>query len=310
MDKVCWFLYLWWCQSPSLGGSAFCEREAPAKGAETWLPQREALSTNSPAAPGAGRSSILLSNLDYYMLAVSLLLHIPWDTLAIDTFVVASSVKTSFAPGSAARAPHSSPCFPSTPSISTPFPRTLYVLTVMSHCAHSHYSHNPLPQHAWRTAWWSLLRISISCHPKSLSMYQFSRSVMSDSLWPRGLQHARLPCLSPTPGVCSNSCALSRWCHPTISSSVVPFFFSLQSFPASESFPVSQFFISGDQSMYTMLKYMYVYTVLKITVRDDGSTQKASCSSITTQFCFLWSSFQSPQQRQSFPFSSWELLLA
>ena len=145
MDKICWFLYLRWCQNPSLGGSPFCEREAPAKGAETWLPQKEALSTNSPAAPGAGRSFILLSNLGYYVLAVSLLLHIPWDTLAIDTLVVASSVKTSFAPESAARAPHPSPCFPSTPSISTPSPRTLYMLTVMSHCAHPHYSHSPLP---------------------------------------------------------------------------------------------------------------------------------------------------------------------
>ena len=64
---------------------------------------------------------------------------------------------------------------------------------------------------------------------------QFSRSAVSDSLWPHGLQHTRLPCPSPTPGACSNSCPLSRWCHPTISSSVVPFS-CLQSFPASGSF--------------------------------------------------------------------------
>ena len=68
-------------------------------------------------------------------------------------------------------------------------------------------------------------------------------SIMSDSLWPHGLQHARPPCPSPTPGACSNSSPSSGWCHPTISSSVVPFSSCLQSFPASEPFPMSQFFI-------------------------------------------------------------------
>ena len=63
-----------------------------------------------------------------------------------------------------------------------------------------------------------------------------------------GLQHAMLPCPSPTPGVCSNSCSLSQWCHPTISSSVVPFSSHLQSFPKSGSFPMRQFFASGGQS--------------------------------------------------------------
>ena len=77
---------------------------------------------------------------------------------------------------------------------------------------------------------------------------QFSLSVESDSLQPQGLQHARLPCPSPTPRACSNSCPLSRWCHPTISSSVIPFSSCLQSFPASGSFPMSQFFSSGGQS--------------------------------------------------------------
>ena len=72
---------------------------------------------------------------------------------------------------------------------------------------------------------------------------------MSDSLWPHGLQHARLRCPSPSPRVCSNSCPLSRWCHPTISSSVAPFSSCLQSFPASGSFPVSQLFASGGQSI-------------------------------------------------------------
>ena len=70
---------------------------------------------------------------------------------------------------------------------------------------------------------------------------------MSDSLGPHGLQHARLPCASPTPRVYSNSCPLSRWCHPTISSSVIPFSSCLQSFPASGSFPKSQFFSLGGQ---------------------------------------------------------------
>ena len=78
---------------------------------------------------------------------------------------------------------------------------------------------------------------------------QFSHSVMSASLWPRGLQLARLPCPSPIPGAGSNSCPLSWWCHPTISSSVIPFSSRLQSFPASESFLVSQFFRSGGQSI-------------------------------------------------------------
>ena len=78
---------------------------------------------------------------------------------------------------------------------------------------------------------------------------QFSLSVMSDSLRPHGLQHARPPCPSPTPGVHQSSCPLSRWCHPTISSSVVPFFSLLQSFPASASFQMSQFFASGGQSI-------------------------------------------------------------
>ena len=77
----------------------------------------------------------------------------------------------------------------------------------------------------------------------------FSHSVMSNSLQSHGLQHARPPCPSPTLGVYSNSSPLSQWCHPTISSSVVPFSFLLQSFPASGSFPVSQFFTSGGQSI-------------------------------------------------------------
>ena len=77
----------------------------------------------------------------------------------------------------------------------------------------------------------------------------FSFSVLSDSLWPHGLQHIRLPCLSPSPRVCTNWCPLSWWCHPTISSSVVPFSSCPQSFPASESFRMGQLSASGGQSI-------------------------------------------------------------
>ena len=77
----------------------------------------------------------------------------------------------------------------------------------------------------------------------------FSHSVMSNSLWPHGLQHTRPPCSSSSPGACSNSCPLSWWCHPIISSFVVPFSSCFQSFPASGSFLMSQFFASGRQSI-------------------------------------------------------------
>ena len=76
----------------------------------------------------------------------------------------------------------------------------------------------------------------------------FSCSVLSDSLRPHGLQHARLPCPSPSPGACSNSCPLSWWCHPIISFSVFPFPSCLLSFPASGSFPMHQLFSLGGQS--------------------------------------------------------------
>ena len=81
------------------------------------------------------------------------------------------------------------------------------------------------------------------------SSVQSSHSVVSDSLWPHELQHARPPCASPTSGLYSNSSPLSRWCHATISSSVVPFSSCLQFFQASGSFPVSQLFASGGQSI-------------------------------------------------------------
>ena len=81
------------------------------------------------------------------------------------------------------------------------------------------------------------------------SVHQFSCSAVSHSLQPHGLQHTKLPCPSLTPAVYSNSCPSSRWCHPTISSSVVPFFPCPQSRPASESFPMSQLFAGGGQSI-------------------------------------------------------------
>ena len=91
------------------------------------------------------------------------------------------------------------------------------------------------------------------CQPAYLtymqSSIQFSHSVVSDSLRPHELQQARPPCPSPTPKVHSNSRPLSRWCHPAISSSVIPFSSCPQSFPASESFPIHQLFASGGQSI-------------------------------------------------------------
>ena len=78
---------------------------------------------------------------------------------------------------------------------------------------------------------------------------RFNHSLMSDSLWPHGLQHARLPCPSPTSRTCSSSCPLSWWCHPTIPSSVAPFSSCSQSFPGSGSFQISQLFASRRQSI-------------------------------------------------------------
>ena len=88
----------------------------------------------------------------------------------------------------------------------------------------------------------------INLSPAQFSSVQFSCSVMSISLWPHGLQHAKPPCPSPAPGVYSNSSPSSWWCHPTISSSVFPFSSCLQSFPTSGSFSWSKFFTSGGQS--------------------------------------------------------------
>ena len=97
----------------------------------------------------------------------------------------------------------------------------------------------------------------------SISSVQFSHSVMSDSLQPHGLQHAKLPCPSPTPRVHSNPCPLSWWCHPTISSSAIPFC-HLQSLPASGSFPMSQFFTSGGQS----IRVSVLASILPMSIQD------------------------------------------
>ena len=107
------------------------------------------------------------------------------------------------------------------------------------------YSHNLYSiTHSihWCFEWMSTKR-------EIIGRVQFSCPVMSDSLRPHGLQHTMFPCPSPTPGACSNSCPSSRWYHPTISSSVIPFSSCLRSFPASGSFPVSQFFASRGQSI-------------------------------------------------------------
>ena len=92
------------------------------------------------------------------------------------------------------------------------------------------------------------MSLSLGLPNRIFNSVQFSHSVMSDSLRPHESQHSRPPCPSPTPGVHPNSCALSRWCHPAISSSVIPFSSSPQSLPASESFPTSKLFAWGGQS--------------------------------------------------------------
>ena len=93
------------------------------------------------------------------------------------------------------------------------------------------------------------LDMFVKCHTSAVPRYQFSCSVVSDSLWPHGLQHARPPCPSPTLGLYPNSWSLSRWCHPTISCSVVPFSCCPQPFPALGSFQMSQLFPSGGRSI-------------------------------------------------------------
>ena len=98
----------------------------------------------------------------------------------------------------------------------------------------------------------------------SLGLVQFGCSIVSDSLWLSRLPHARLPCTSPTPGLYSNSCPSSQWCHPTISSSVVPFSSCLQSCPASGAFPMSQFFASRGQVLEFQLQHQSFQWIFRI----------------------------------------------
>ena len=108
---------------------------------------------------------------------------------------------------------------------------------------------------------------SLHCPLRPLCPFNTQFSSVTQScltLRPHGLQHARLPCPSPTPGAYSNSCPSSRWCHPTISSSVIPFSSHLRSFPASGSFPMSQFFTSGGQSIGVSVSAL----VLPMNVKD------------------------------------------
>ena len=111
-------------------------------------------------------------------------------------------------------------------------------------------SHQPLigTVHVITVPMFPIDHLSHSALGMGISSVKFSHPLMSNSLQSHGLQHARPHCPSLTPRVYSNSCALSRWCHPTISSSVVPFSSHLQSFPATGSFQMSQFFKSGDWS--------------------------------------------------------------
>ena len=110
-------------------------------------------------------------------------------------------------------------------------------------------------------------QVDICVSLTSISSVQFSRSVVSDSLWPHELQHARPPCPSPTLGVHPSPCPLNQWCHPTISSSVVPFFSYPQSVPASGSFPICQLFAS------------------------DGQNTGVSASTLKNKSKFLWDCF-------------------
>ena len=110
----------------------------------------------------------------------------------------------------------------------------------------------------------------INCFVFFFSLVQFSWSVVSDSLQPHGPHHTRLPCPSPTPRACSSSCPSSRWCHPAISSFVIPFTSCLQSFPASRSFPMSLFFTSGGQILEFQLQHQSFQWIFRTDFLEDG----------------------------------------
>ena len=118
------------------------------------------------------------------------------------------------------------------------------------------------------------------------SSVQFSCSVVSDSLWPHESQHTRPPCPSPTPGVHPNPCPLSRWCHPTISSSVVPFSSCPQSFPASGSFQMSQLFASGGQSIgVTYCKILFHFENCVLTHAATFLLRESPATNIKANLC-------------------------
>ena len=136
----------------------------------------------------------------------------------------------------------------------------------------------------WR-AWffpsgWGPATCPLTVPQHRLSSVQFNCSVVSDCLQPHGPQHARPPCPSPTPGVYSNSCPLSRWCHPTISSSVALFSSCLQSFPASGSFQISQFFASGGQSIGVSASAMNIQDLFPLGWTDWISLQYKGLSRV------------------------------
>ena len=113
------------------------------------------------------------------------------------------------------------------------------------------YTHMEFYTHMWFDVKLNTInrKKDISFTSPNMMMVQFSHLIVSDSLWPHWLQHTRLPCPSPIPRAHSNSCPSSQWCHPTISCSVIPFSSHLQSFQASGSFQMSQFFTWGGQSI-------------------------------------------------------------
>ena len=128
-----------------------------------------------------------------------------------------------------------------TPKVLSPLPLKWFMKSIHFHHPQGHWLHlghnHHSPSHECPVSRHTLHLLCCCC--------SVSRSVMTDALWPLGLQHARLPCPSPCPRICSNSCPLSQWCH----TSVVPFSSCFPCFPASESFPVSQLFASGGQSI-------------------------------------------------------------
>ena len=121
--------------------------------------------------------------------------------------------------------------------------------------------------YVFSAARWEVYKVQLnlySLQPNMVKLYwfssvQFSRSDMSNSLWPHESQHARPPCPSPCPGVHSDSHPLSPWCHTAISSSVVPFSSCLQFFPASGSFPMSQFFTSGEEFQLQHQSFQWIF---------------------------------------------------